>query len=715
MENVYPQFYEFFDSVPIPDSLKDKIIDEDGRPITSIKGTRKINIIVGENDAGKSYLMRELFKNPQTPNYESKNVFLKIKKVVTEAMYELCAILDAASNGMSAKDWVLKTHRKEITSYVSSLGDHNYLRKKGFNFLNVERLEGGEFLSLLSILIDYNYFLVNEQNKNAFQMIVNQENVTNESSIQDAIIDYDLLRGWVDKTITRLHPFVFNFDKHFRRDGSERVFPSNWTKKYSHYFMHHLRTLRKDELKNIRRITSEIIYAEENWSIEKDSDTILLNSDRETSKPYFEYGYVETGATLYKSIENKFNNIDGRKRIQKFESFLSNEVFDNADIMIIPGKSILSEGLFSPEVFQIQIGDQKPRPIHELGTGIQMIIILTWFMFESDYGVVFIEEPELFIHPSLQRQLMNIYARHPRSDKFKFFIATHSNHITDFIQYEPELCSMYMIKKDLRDNPEDPKFILKHYTEDEVLQTLGVTQSSLFLANCTIWVEGNTDWKYIRTWFELYLRTKEPKEHFKEGLHYAFVEYGGNLIDHWCFKDETKSEDAKEKTRERLKVNDVSRKAFVITDKGKNNKRNEELAERIQNLFILKSYEIENLLHDEVLCSVLDRYYEKKSGKKLIQSDQNGFRANKSIKQIPHLISDYFVYDSGGKIPISNWNDDTSLKQKLCALANEEVKARSEILGRSRKLERVDTTSIISDEAYELCEIMFEFIKHHNG
>lgn len=55
-------FAFFVTSTPLPDSLKSRLVDANGKSIEELKDLSKINILVGPNNSGKSFIMRELFK-----------------------------------------------------------------------------------------------------------------------------------------------------------------------------------------------------------------------------------------------------------------------------------------------------------------------------------------------------------------------------------------------------------------------------------------------------------------------------------------------------------------------------------------------------------------------------------------------------------------------------------------------------------------------------
>ena len=85
----------------------------------------------------------------------------------------------------------------------------------------------------------------------------------------------------------------------------------------------------------------------------------------------------------------------------------------------------------------------------------------------------------------------------------------------------------------------------KHEFPVYLLKELGVQNSSVFLTNATIWVEGITDRLYLRAYMKKYLSelkrsdTSKDKEKFlkysqlKEDIHYSFVEYQINHSSHF--------------------------------------------------------------------------------------------------------------------------------------------------------------------------------------
>jgi len=141
--------------------------------------------------------------------------------------------------------------------------------------------------------------------------------------------------------------------------------------------------------------------------------------------------------------------------------------------------------------------------------------------------------------------------------------------------------------------------------DQSVLDDLGVLNSSVFLVNCTIWVEGITDRLYLRRFLELHWERAERNAPPSEDLHFAFVEYSGANIRHWRFSNEVDDDD------ERIGAARVCGNAIVIADLDGGEKRwrdaalRDELGERF---VLLEVREIENLLAPSTIWSVVRSY-----------------------------------------------------------------------------------------------------------
>ncbi len=298
---------------------------------------------------------------------------------------------------------------------------------------------------------------------------------------------------------------------------------------------------------------------------------------------------VFTGLNIYQELKEKLlGHHKDREKVREFEKFLSDEFFDSKSITLVPR--------IEKDVVYVKIGDEEERPIYELGDGIQSIIILTFplFMRQDEYLLVFMEEPEMYMHPGLQRRFLE---RLKAFDKMKFFITTHSNHFLDTsIDIAAKDVSIYNFQKKISEGESTPKFFVRNVKKggNEILDSIGVKNGSVFLANCSIWVEGITDRIYIRAYLDAYQKEKGGQK-FKEDVNFSFFEYGGANIVHYEWSDEE---------TENIKAHMLSNRVFLIADQDGPNKipRHEkfkEMANESDGKFhyeVLEVREIENLL-----------------------------------------------------------------------------------------------------------------------
>lgn len=318
---------------------------------------------------------------------------------------------------------------------------------------------------------------------------------------------------------------------------------------------------------------------------------------------------IENGQGMFASIQDMMmDEYDVQQRKTDFEEFLSEEFFQGEKVRLTPNKK--------QNELTLKIGSEKERPIYDLGEGLQMMLILTFPIFFFEAGIITIEEPEIFLHPGFQHKLLNTFSNHPKSRNFIFLISTHSNHILDNVNYQKNISvySSIKIKKNVSGN-EEPQFIISKLAEPGfgLLDLLGVRNTSVFLSNSTIWVEGITDMLYLRKYIEEYLKGIKPESKYKifnqfqEGIHYSFILTGGSSIIHYDFSDEPLIKSIKDK----VVTKNICGKAIVIVDnddnkhKPRKQKFFKDLNGRFKELSVI---EIENLLSNDVIKSVIGDY-----------------------------------------------------------------------------------------------------------
>ncbi|MEO4004107.1 AAA family ATPase [Flavobacterium sp. CAU 1735] len=264
-----------------------------------------------------------------------------------------------------------------------------------------------------------------------------------------------------------------------------------------------------------------------------------------------------TGLNLHDSIrEKKASKKDIRSEVREFEKFLAKNFFENKEVEITSTMGNEKAILFSV--------DNEEFPIYDLGDGIQMLILLLFPIFTAKKNTwVFIEEPEMNLHPGLQRVFIEalLNDEYLKSKSLRYFFTTHSNHFLD-LSIEHDEIAIFQFEK-----LEPGKFFIKNNIKPnkDTLNLLGVNTSSVFLANTSIWIEGPTDRRYMSRYLKMYCE-EEKLSYLKEDIDYAFFEYGGNLIEHYLFDDKFEEDYSDGEVREKIKSFALSNKIYLMAD-----------------------------------------------------------------------------------------------------------------------------------------------------
>jgi predicted ATP-dependent endonuclease of OLD family len=345
-----------------------------------------------------------------------------------------------------------------------------------------------------------------------------------------------------------------------------------------------------------------------------------------------------------------------------------------------------------------------------LGEGVQAIIILTYPLFfnKGKKANVYIEEPDVHLHPGYQRVLMETLLYTEGFDDFQFFFTTHSNHFLDMTLDYKDI-SIYKFDK-IKEN----EFHITNIDSPDttVLEAIGARNSSIFLTNCTLWVEGISDRIYIREFLKLYMDSKKDDinfKHYKEDIHYSFFEYAGNNITHYSFLDDIEEAgDTNTKTIHNINVKRLCGKVMVIaesdnvnkTDNSEKARRHQQLEEILGDRFIkLEGKEIENYLHEELIIQAVTKL---NSGEKVatLKPEFKKFEKNMSIST---WINDNI--DHGTITAISKYNSPSKTLKNKAEFAQAVVKCITE-----SKM----TFSNLSIEAQKLAKKIYAFINENN-
>lgn len=198
--------------------------------------------------------------------------------------------------------------------------------------------------------------------------------------------------------------------------------------------------------------------------------------------------------------------------------------------------------------------DGKTLPLESLGTGVHEVVILAAAATLLDKSVLCVEEPELHLHPLLQRKLIKYLCDNTDN---QYFFTTHSAHLLDAVESE-----IFHVTQSEGVSYVDAISSTKQ--RSNICNDLGYKASDILQANCVIWVEGPSDRIYLNYWIQAY--TCE----LVEGVHYSIMFYGGRLFSHLTALDQ---DSANEAADELISIRKLNRNAVIMFDSDKNRPR----------------------------------------------------------------------------------------------------------------------------------------------
>lgn len=289
------------------------------------------------------------------------------------------------------------------------------------------------------------------------------------------------------------------------------------------------------------------------------------------------------GANLIREL-NKLKNPPSKIQKTEKEKFYKIQNFIR-DILEVDGAEINIDN----DVRELSINNKgKQIPIENLGAGIHQLIILAISVTVHENCIFCIEEPEIFLHPEIQKKFMNFLLK----TNNQYFITTHSN---SFINIHG--LDIYHVTHDGNKTHIDK--VLNSENKNQILDDLGYHASDILQTNYLLWVEGPSDRIYLNHWI------KEKDSSLIEGIHYSIMFYGGSLRSHLKV-DESSVSDF-------IKLNKINRNVGIIQDSDKEsesdsiNQTKERLIKEFSELgyfnWLTQGREIENYLSKPILIS----------------------------------------------------------------------------------------------------------------
>lgn len=614
----------------------------------AIRNLSKVNIFVGSNNSGKSRFLRGIFAINKSLSFMPPEEIVDVEEYYN----------------------ILREFLEEI---ISSITTENYL-------VGIGELVVSQLINEINDLENIPMLKEDEDLFKQFHRLVDEISKLNSSS------PLTLTRNIAGSTNNTRNKIITNL-KALISDYQSKIYEVTSSGRTSY------------------KINFKRVYIPTLRGLRGYVDTIDTGKDvykGRTKNDYFKEApeplEIHTGLNLYDEITDMLlGSVQQRHNMMKFQEFLSESFFNGQPVTITPVRH--------SDVIKVKIGTETEKNIFELGDGIQSLIILTFplFKFLGENLLLFIEEPELYLHPGMQRKFIEIIM----GEKFahhQFFFTTHSNHFLD-MTLDMGRISVYKFKKELAEHSGDiieeldPTFSIENVSNENrsVLQELGVRNSAVLLSNCTIWVEGITDRLYIRRFLEVFLRSDSNLKQFKEDIHYSFIEYSGGNITHWSFLDDDQTE--ADEGHASINAEKICSTLFLISDKDGDDKRprQEKLKEVLrERYYCLECKEIENILSADTIRKVIAEYEKSKLEHLTIKDFTQEEYKN---EHLGNYINSLFP-EGTRKRKGSYGADSGTITNKLdfCKKA----------------IDHITTYDQLSEEAQKLSQVLYDFIKAHN-
>lgn len=320
------------------------------------------------------------------------------------------------------------------------------------------------------------------------------------------------------------------------------------------------------------------------------ASTYLIPAIRELrdDRGGFDLGEMSGQGLITRLSELQNPNLENLEDRKKFLSI-------NRFVQSVTGESDAKIEIPSSKQYVLVHMNGRVLPLASLGTGIHELVMIASYCTIIEDGIICIEEPEIHLHPLMQRKLISHLSE---STSNQYMIATHSASFIDTpgasVHNVRLVGGLTRISEAVLD---------KH--RFEICMELGYRASDLVQTNAVIWVEGPSDRIYLNHWIRAIDGT------LKEGTHYSIMYYGGRLLSHLSASDESVSDF--------IKLRSLNRHVALVMDSDKSTAKDKinltkrrlraEFAADGGVAWVTKGREIENYVDPVKLHEILKRIY----------------------------------------------------------------------------------------------------------